>query len=95
MADTAMTESATHGDGLKTPLDVWPGADDPSVSPSRTWLAQATTGFVLLGVLLRATRYLLNYPLWCDETMIAANFLDRGYVDLLRPLDFRQVAPLL
>ncbi len=27
--------------------------------------------------------------------MIAANFLDRGYVDLLRPLDYHQVGPLL
>lgn len=59
------------------------------------WVAQATAGFVALGVLLRVARYLLNFPLWCDETMIAANFLDRGYLDLLRPLDYRQVAPLL
>jgi hypothetical protein len=59
------------------------------------WVARATTGFVALGVLLRVARYLLNFPLWCDETMIAANFLDRGYADLLRPLDYRQVGPLL
>src|SRR3954447_18172914 len=59
------------------------------------WVARATAGFVALGVLLRAARYLLNFPLWCDETMIAANFLDRGYADLFRPLDYRQVGPLL
>jgi hypothetical protein len=46
-------------------------------------------------LLLRAARYLLNFPLWCDETMIAANFLDRGYADLFRPLDYRQVGPIL
>ena len=47
------------------------------------------------GCLLRVARYLLNFPLWCDETMIAANFLDRGYADLFRPLDYRQVSPVL
>jgi hypothetical protein len=51
--------------------------------------------FVVLGLLVRVVRYLLNFPLWCDESMLAANFLDRGYLDLLRPLDYRQVAPVL
>ena len=46
------------------------------------WVARVTTGFVALGVLLRVARYLLNFPLWCDETMLAANFLDKGYGDL-------------
>jgi hypothetical protein len=77
------------------------GADD--VAPvevggetgSAGWVARATAGFVALGLLLRAARYLLNFPLWCDETMIAANFLDRGYADLFRPLDYRQVGPVL
>jgi hypothetical protein len=69
-------------------LEAWWGERTP-------WVAQATLGFVLLGLLLRAARYLLNWPLWCDETMISANFLDRGYADLLRPLDYRQVGPLL
>ena len=58
-------------------------------------VARATAGFVALGVLLRVARYLLNFPLWCDETMIGANFLDRGYADLFRPLDYRQVGPVL
>ena len=59
------------------------------------WVAWATLGFVVLGLGLRVSRYLLNFPLYCDETMIAANFLDRGYADLLRPLDYHQVGPLL
>jgi hypothetical protein len=62
---------------------------------SGPWVARATAGFVALGVLLRVARYLLNFPLWCDETMLAANFLDRGYADLFRPLDYRQVGPIL
>jgi len=58
-------------------------------------VSRAIIGFVGLGILMRVVRYLLNFPLWCDETMIAANFLDRGYADLFRPLDYRQVCPLL
>ena len=38
--------------------------------------------------------YLLNYPMWCDETMLAANLLDRPWSTLARPLAYRQVCPL-
>jgi hypothetical protein len=48
-----------------------------------------------LGVGLRLMRYLLAFPLWGDECMVATNFLTRGYADLLRPLDHCQVAPPL
>lgn len=56
--------------------------------------ARLTWGFVALGVLLRLGRYLADYPLWGDEAFVAANFLNRGYADLARPLDFGQVCPL-
>jgi hypothetical protein len=60
-----------------------------------SWLSQATWAFIALGVLLRVFRYALNYPLWGDESYVAANLIGRGYLDLLRPLDFAQVCPLL
>jgi hypothetical protein len=63
-----------------------------------TWqrrIAAWTWGVVALGVFLRLARYALRFPLWGDETAIAFNFLDRGYLDLLRPLDCHQVAPVL
>jgi hypothetical protein len=82
----------TDVSALQTPLTVVP-ADETGWSGA--WVARATAGFVALGVLLRVVHYLLNFPLWCDESMLAANFLDRGYADLLRPLDYRQVAPVL
>ncbi len=63
--------------------------------PSDAWSLRAVTGFVILGLTIRLVRYLLNFPLWCDESMLAANFLDRGFSDLLEPLDYRQIAPLL
>ena len=39
--------------------------------------------------------YLLDFPLWWDEAFVAVNLLRRGYLDLLRPLDYGQVCPLL
>src|SRR5437588_12470215 len=56
--------------------------------PALTW------AMVALGVALRLERYLLQFPLWGDEGMVAANFLDRGYAELVRPLDYRQICPL-
>ena len=48
-----------------------------------------------LGVVARLLRYLLAFPLWGDECMLAENFLTHNYADLLRPLDNCQVAPPL
>ena len=59
------------------------------------WLERATWAFVCLGVLLRIARYLMNYPLWWDEAFVAVNFIRRDYIDLLRPLDYGQVCPIL
>ena len=52
-------------------------------------------GLVGLGVLVRLVRYVVDYPIWHDEAFLAVNFLDRGYLDLLRPLDYSQVSPIL
>jgi hypothetical protein len=57
--------------------------------------AQAVRAFVALGIVVRLARYLLRFPLWGDECALAANFLDRTYLDLIRPLDYQQVCPLL
>src|SRR5271168_3925438 len=62
---------------------------------SNRWLERAVWGFVLLGLLVRLVRYLVVYPIWHDEAFLAVNFLDRGYRDLLRPLDYAQVSPIL
>ena len=51
--------------------------------------------FLAVGIATRLIRYLLRFPLWGDEAMLAMNFLDRDYAGLIRPLDFHQVAPLL
>ena len=59
------------------------------------WQARLIVTFIVIGVALRLIRYVLRFPLWNDEALLAANFLDRGYADLMRPLDYHQVAPLL
>ena len=51
--------------------------------------------FLAVGVAARLIRYLLRFPLWGDEAMLAMNFLDRDYAGLMQPLNFHQVAPLL
>jgi hypothetical protein len=51
-------------------------------------------GFVALGTIIRLVGYLLRFPLWVDECMLAENFLDRTYLELLSPLDNQQVAPI-
>ncbi|MBI2805140.1 MAG: glycosyltransferase family 39 protein [Planctomycetes bacterium] len=50
--------------------------------------------FVLLGAIARITRYLLRFPLWEDEAFLAYNLMNRGFLELLSPLDFNQVAPV-
>ncbi len=37
----------------------------------------------------------MDYPLWWDEAFVAVNFIRRDYIDLLRPLDYGQVCPIL
>src|SRR4051794_27846047 len=67
----------------------------PSDDLTPELLRRLTWSFVALGVSLRMARYLLDYPLWWDEAFVAVNFLRRGYLDLLRPLDYGQVCPVL
>jgi len=54
----------------------------------------AAIAFVFLGLAARLVRYLLCFPLWPDETFLAANFLDGSYSGLVGPLAYHQVAPL-
>ncbi|MGB5914806.1 MAG: hypothetical protein WBG63_08070, partial [Phormidesmis sp.] len=46
-----------------------------------------------VGVLLRLHQYLLDRSLWIDEAFVAINLLNRGYGELLLPLDYNQGAP--
>jgi hypothetical protein len=64
-----------------------------------TWsrfLTAATLALVAAGLLWRATRYLLQFPIWGDEAMLCLNFLEQDYAGFLTgKLNNSQVAPLL
>src|SRR3972149_1152583 len=49
---------------------------------------------VAIGIVARVVRYALRFPIWGDEAFVAVNFIDRGFLDLVRPLDYHQVCPL-
>lgn len=51
--------------------------------------------FLLIGFLARAIRYYLCFPLWDDEGFLCVNLISRTYAELLQPLDYHQVAPVL
>ena len=68
--------------------------ETPAILSDRA-IARWCLAFVILGVGLRLVRYLMNFPLWWDEAFVGVNLLKRGYLDLLRPLDYAQVCPLL
>jgi hypothetical protein len=56
---------------------------------------RAVLAFVALGVLMRVVRYLSNYPVWGDEACLALSFPRRGYLDLISPLEYGQICPIL
>lgn len=47
------------------------------------------------GILLSLFQFLYNRSLWLDESSIALNIIDRSFYELLQPLDYAQVAPVL
>ena len=75
-----------------TDVDVPRSPSDPAESVR---FSRGIGAFVAIGILLRILPFAANPPLWGDEACLAFNFIDRGYLDLLRPLDYGQVAPPL
>jgi 4-amino-4-deoxy-L-arabinose transferase-like glycosyltransferase len=50
--------------------------------------------FLAVGTLLRLMDFARHSSLWYDEAMLGLNIVQRGYQDLMRPLNFEQVAPV-
>jgi len=57
--------------------------------------ARLVSLFVWVGVIARVIRYYLCFPLWDDESFLCVNLISRSYAELLQPLDYHQVAPVL
>ena len=56
--------------------------------------ASAVWAMLCLGVVLRVVQYLHNRSLWLDEASIALNIAERDFAELLRPLAYKQAAPV-
>ncbi len=67
----------------------------PGRHPLVRLLPRVVGWFVVLGLLTRLVRYLLCFPLWPDESFLAAGFIDGNFAGMLGALDYHQVAPLL
>jgi hypothetical protein len=65
-----------------------------------TWLPPAAVGrllavLVAVGSFLRLTIWMQARSFYIDEANLLRNYAERGYTELLRPLDYRQYAPPL
>ena len=49
---------------------------------------------ILVGIALRVIEFVRGRPLWLDEAMLSLNIAARSFVQLARPLDYDQSAPL-
>jgi hypothetical protein len=68
-----------------------PTDQDGSSSAWRSWLIL----FFGFGLFARVIRYYLCFPLWDDESFLCVNFIHRNFAELMQPLDYHQVAPVL
>jgi hypothetical protein len=48
-----------------------------------------------IGLIVRAERFGLRFPIWGDEAFVTVNFLERDYIGLTKQLECGQVAPVL
>lgn len=58
-------------------------------------LNRVALALIAVNILWRCVRYGLGFPIWGDEAYVAINFFSRDYSQLLKPLDYSQIVPLL
>lgn len=94
MDESSGSSHASTARFSREPLDATTSSGWPP-DRSAQLIRRATWAFVILAIALRLIRFAMNFPLWGDEAFVAVNFLQRGYLDLLRPLDYGQICPIL
>jgi hypothetical protein len=87
-----MPSSPLSQDGLLAPVTV---PEEANAETLGLRLDRWMIAFLALGILGRTVRYFARFPLWEDECFVSVNFFRRGYLDLLKPLDYHQVGPYL
>ena len=65
------------------------------VRTERAFLWTLWCAFLLAGTAFRLVQFFAARSLWLDESMLALNIASRSLGELLRPLDYNQVAPPL
>jgi hypothetical protein len=61
---------------------------------ARTW-SILLVALLAAGVLWRIVRYALGFPIWGDEAFVAVDFVKRGYAEMIEPLTYGQIVPLV
>src|SRR6202140_5812605 len=80
-------KSASHGSNLTS----------GNLQIDKTSLSSPTKlewTIIVFGALLRLTQFLSNRSLWLDEAKLALNIVNRSFVQLCKPLDYGQGAPV-
>ncbi len=59
-------------------------------------IAETTTRLIITtGILISIFQYLFNRSLWLDEAYLSLNIILKSQFELLKPLDYQQMAPIL
>ena len=70
------------------------GASDRGARDLNRSLASVAVGAAVLGCVIRVAQWSGRRSLWLDEASLAFNIVHRSWGDLMKPLTFRQGAPL-
>lgn len=76
--ETPLLVTSRDGAVLSTPFD------------ARQWVLV----FLVLGIVIRLTHYLMQFPYWLDERAVVVNLINADYHRLTQALQLDQVAPI-
>jgi hypothetical protein len=65
----------------------------PGLGPRRAWTCVAIS-FIIVGAGLRLLGFFSQGQLYIDDARLALNIASRSFGDLIRPLDYGQIAPI-